>query len=87
MEAADMAWSGWRPEMPVIVAGVENGKITHDGKGYQEFGSLADAQSVFPDLDPQKNSERFTWAMAGGTSEGRDRIRFETWKANELYST
>jgi hypothetical protein len=82
-----MAWRGWKSDMPVIIVGVESGKVTHDGKGYQEFGNLAEAQSVFPDLDPEKNSERFTWAMAGGASRGHERIRFETWKANELYST
>lgn len=82
-----MAWTGWHADMPVIVVGVVHGELTPDGKGSQEFTNLADARVTFPDLDPASNSKCFTWAMAGGNRDGREWIRFETWKAYDLYST
>lgn len=80
-----MAWKDWKPEMPVVVCGIHHGEIREDGRGYQVFGSLAEAQAMFPDLDPEVNGKRFTWAMKGNI-DGQLCIRFETWAAYELYS-
>jgi hypothetical protein len=74
------------PPPPVIVVGVSEGQVTEDGKGEQTFPSIEQAREVFPDLDPAKNTERFTQAMQT-TVEGRVvGLRFETWKAYQLYS-
>lgn len=78
-----MAWVDFSPEFPVIVVGVIDGQITPDGKGSQTFANLEEARKVFPDLDPDHNTKRFTWAAKGGEML----TRFETWKANEFYST
>lgn len=75
-------WIGFNPEFPVIVAGVQDGKITPDGLGAMEFENFAAAKAVFPDLDPAVNGQRFTWAMSGGIGK----TRFETWEANAFYS-
>src|SRR5262249_11278116 len=48
----------WTADMAVQVAGVEDGKVTDSGCGYQVFETLADAKKVFPDLDPEKGGER-----------------------------
>jgi len=76
----------WKPEMPVVICGVQDGQITTTGMGFQEFESLTAAQKMFPDLDPEKNTERFTWAF-GGTKDGKPRLRFETWSAYNLYAS
>lgn len=73
----------WNPNVSVIVCGVENSVVTSTGSGSQTFNNLMEAQDIFPDLDPKEHTKRFTWAM--GDSE-KDVMRFETWKANELYS-
>ena len=54
-------WKGYRPNMPVQVVGVKNGKITGDGGGVEVFTNLKDAQRRYDDLDPEENSMRFTW--------------------------
>jgi hypothetical protein len=86
-EGASMAWNGWHADMPVLVLGVRDGKLTDDGRGSEQFATLTDAQAVYPDLDPHNNTKRFTAAMAGGQRDGREWVRFETWQANTLYST
>jgi hypothetical protein len=79
------SWTETDPSYPVQVVGVMNGKITPDGRGYQEFPNLAAAQAVFPDLDPNRNGKRFTWAMRGEI-EGQPATRYETWEAERMYS-
>lgn len=77
-----MAKKLWNPYTNVIVCGVENAQLTSSGMGSQRFENLFEAQRVFPDLDPNVNSKRFTWAM--GDPE-KDVMRFETWAAEKLY--
>ena len=78
-------WKGYRPNMPVQVVGVKNGKITSNGGGVEVFKNLTDAQKKYDDLDPKENSKRFTWVMRGEI-KGKDAGRFETWQANKMYS-
>ena len=73
----------WPSDVAVLVCGVENGQVTEDGGGIQRFVDLTQARAVFPDLDPSKNTSRFTWAI--GNPE-RDEMRFETFAACRLYS-
>lgn len=74
----------WNPYTSVVVCGVENGTLTESGTGSQRFKDLGEAQSVFPDLDPENNTARFTRALGNPAT---DEMRFETWPANRLYST
>lgn len=74
----------WSRDVAVVVCGVENGHVTENGNGVQKFASLAEAQAAFPDLDPNANTARFTWAM--GNTE-KDDMRFETHAAYKFYST
>ena len=78
-------WKGYKPNMPVQVVGVKNGKITSNGGGVEIFKNLKDAQKKYSDLDPEENSKRFTWVMRGEI-KGRDAGRFETWQAERMYS-
>lgn len=78
-------WKGYKPNMPVQVVGVKNGKITGNGSGVEVFKNLKDAQSRYDDLDPEENSMRFTW-VTKGEIKGKDAGRFETWKAYKMYS-
>ena len=78
-------WKGYRPNMPVQVVGVKNGKITGNGSGVEVFKNLKDAQRRYDDLDPEENSMRFTWVTRGEVN-GKDAGRFETWKAYKMYS-
>lgn len=70
----------------VIIVGVRDGQVTEDGKGEQEFPSIDEAREIFPDLDPAKNTERFTQAMQTMVEGRVVGLRFETWKAYQLYS-
>ena len=74
----------WVKMHPVIVCGVDDGKITDDGLGAQEFKNFNDAKRVFPDLNIHKNSKNFTGAFGNKLSGP---LRFETWKANQMYSS
>jgi len=78
-------WKGYRPNMPVKVVGVSNGKITSNGNGVEIFKNLKDAQEKYSDLDPEENTKRFTWVMYDEI-KGRDAGRFETWQAERMYS-
>lgn len=78
-------WKGYKPNMPVQVVGVKNGKITGDGGGVEVFKNLKDAQRRYDDLDPEENSMRFTWVTKGEV-KGKDAGRFETWRAYKMYS-
>ncbi|PSN10625.1 hypothetical protein C7293_27400 [filamentous cyanobacterium CCT1] len=73
-------------KIPVIVAGVESGEMTPVGKGAEEFSNLSEALRIYPDLDPDKNTKRFTWAMKETRAGNITRLRFETWAAYDLYS-
>jgi hypothetical protein len=77
-------WKGYRPNMPVQVVGVKNGKITGNGSGVEVFKNLKDAQKRY-DVDPEKNTMQFTWVLKGEVN-GKDAGRFETWKAYKMYS-
>ena len=77
-------WKGYRPNMPVQVVGVKNGKITGNGSGVEVFKNLKDAQKKY-DIDPEKNTMQFTWVLKGEVN-GKDAGRFETWKAYKMYS-
>ena len=82
-------WKGYKPNMPVQVVGVKNGRITGDGGGVQVFKNLKAAQKVFPPpegIDPEENTMQFTWAMRGEVN-GKPAGRFETWRAYKMYST
>lgn len=78
-------WKGYRPNMPVQVVGVKNGKITSNGSGVEYFDNLKDAKRKYKDLDPHENSSRFTW-VTSGEAHGKPAGRFETWQANKMYS-
>jgi len=78
-------WRGYKPNMPVQVVGVKNGRITGDGGGVEVFKNLKDAQKKYADLDPEENTMRFTWVTAGEVN-GKPAGRFETWKAYKMYS-
>lgn len=80
-----MAWSDWKPDMPVQVCGVTPfGEVTPNGWGVVEFANLEEARKVFPDLDPAANGERFSWAMRGQI-KGQDAMRFESWQSEKRY--
>jgi hypothetical protein len=53
-------------------------------EGY-EFQNLEEAKKVYPDLDPDINGQNFTWAMHDKV-DGQTAMRFESWKANEIFS-
>ncbi|MEB3120522.1 MAG: hypothetical protein VKL41_04800 [Snowella sp.] len=74
-------------KIPVIVVGVELGIPTLGGTGFEEFTSLNKALQKYPDLAPNKNTKRFTWAIKEVKGEKINRLRFETWAAYDLYST
>lgn len=84
-ETLSEEWVGYKPNMPVQVVGVKNGKITSNGGGVEIFKNLKDAQKKYSDLDPEENTKRFTWVMRGEI-KGRDAGRFETWQAERMYS-
>lgn len=74
----------WNPHTTVLVCGVQDGTVTSNGTGNQEFKDLHTAREVFPELDPAASTDRFTWALGDAQ---KDVMRFETWAANDLYST
>ena len=83
-EAERISAADWIARLPVLVCGVENGKLTDTGAGAQCFDNLSAAKCVFHDLDIWVGSSRFTQAMGNKLS---DELRFETWRACEFYST
>ena len=78
---------GYNNEIPVIVCGVDGQQITSTGGGYKNFSNLQAALNMFPDLHPRICTERFTWAMKEIKDGKLVKLRFETWKANDVYST
>ena len=83
-EAERISASDWIANLPVLVCGVENGKLTDTGRGCEHFENLSVAKRVFHDLDIWVGGSRFTPAMGNKLS---DELRFETWRASEFYST
>jgi hypothetical protein len=69
-------WKGWNENMPVEVV---------NDRGYETFPNLAAAKAKYPTLDPEHNTNDFTWAMRGEI-KGVPGIRFETWPAEKMYS-
>ena len=67
----------FQPNCPVTV-------VISTKEGY-DFDSLADAQKVYPDLDPDVNGKNFTWAMHDQIN-GKPAMRFESWAANKIFS-
>lgn len=73
--------------IPVIVVGVKNGEITPTGLGYKDYANLKEALLEFPDLHPELTTKRFTWALKEfDENKNIERLRFETWKAYDIYS-
>lgn len=77
-------WSEWITTLPVLVCGVEDGNLTNNGHGCQQFASFWEAQKVFPDLSLTSSSSKFTHIMGDRLA---DDLRFETWQTYELMST
>lgn len=73
-------------KIPVVVVGVESGIPTLNGGGFEEFANLNDALKKYPDLHPNKSTERFTWSMKELRGDKISKLRFETWAANDFYS-
>jgi hypothetical protein len=78
---------GFDDNIPVIIAGVAAGTLTTNGSGVELFGNLRAALMKYPDLHPHICTKRFTWAMKETSNGSLVRLRFETWPANEFYST
>ncbi|QWT87126.1 DUF4935 domain-containing protein [Chryseobacterium sp. PCH239] len=74
----------WCKNLPVIVCGVKDGIITEDGLGVMNFKDLDEAQKIFPQLSIKTETQDFTSALGNKINEN---LRFETWKALELYSS
>lgn len=96
-----MAWKGWTASMPVQVCGVRveiaegdnpaAANVIFDKNSTEVFSNLSSAKAILPDLDPEVNGKRFSWAMRGEVDKengpGRETaIRFETWEAERMYS-
>lgn len=60
--------------------------IGREDEGVWGFPNLAAAQKQFPELDPYRNTDRFTAAMRGEVN-GAPALRFETWAAYDVYSS
>jgi len=52
---------------------------------WHDFENLEEAKKVYPDLDPDRNGKRFTWAMHDKV-DGKPAMRFESWEAEEIFS-
>lgn len=77
---------GFENTIPVIVCGVIDREISIGGTGYEDFPNLEAALRAFPDLHPRINTKRFTWALKETKNGVINKLRFETWPANDLYS-
>jgi len=74
----------WVLKLPVLVCGVLEGELTGNGSGCEHFASIEEAKKIYPDLDIYKGGKRFTAGMGNRINED---LRFETWEANEFYSS
>jgi hypothetical protein len=71
---------GRRLLVPVIIHGAADGAVTRDGRGSQVFPSLTEARRVFPDLNLEFNTPRFTAAGLLLTDDVFS-VGFWTWEA------
>lgn len=76
----------WPSDLPVKIVGTEDGRITENGSSYQIFTNFEEAQSIFPELDPYKNTENFTMAFYDTINGNIQCMRFETWNHYNLMS-
>ena len=67
----------FQPNCPVVV-------VLSTKEAY-EFSCLEEAQDHYPDLNPDVNGLNFTWAMHDKVN-GQPAMRFESWKAYEIFS-
>lgn len=67
----------WNNQVPVLVCGVEDGKISDSGNGSMHFDNIKEARKVFPQLNLSKGSVEFTQAM--GARNFAKELRFDTW--------
>jgi hypothetical protein len=73
--------------IPTVVVGVDGLTITTTGRGFKEYQNFQQALIDFPDLHPKLNTKRFTWGMKEIKDDKLVKLRFETWKAYDFYST
>jgi len=73
--------------IPTIVVGVEGLTITSNGLGFKEYANFKQALIDFPDLHPKLKTKRFTWGMKEIKDDKLVKLRFETWKAYDFYSS
>ncbi len=78
---------GFDNKISVIICGVNGREVSNSGTGYEIFPNLEMAIYSFPDLHPMIPTKRFTSAMLEKKNGKVVKLRFETWKAFELYST
>jgi len=83
-EATKVSASEFIASRPVVVVGVENGRVTENGNGMQQFANMQAALAVFPDLNVWTGSSRFTDVL-GNKLCGE--LRFESWKAFQILSS
>lgn len=73
--------------IPTVVVGVDGLTITTNGLGFKEYQNFKQALIDFPDLHPKLSTKRFTWGLKEIKNDKLVKLRFETWKAYEFYST
>lgn len=73
--------------IPTIVVGVDGLMISTNGLGFKKYQNFKQALIDFPDLHPKLNTKRFTWGMKEMKNDELVNLRFETWKAYDIYST
>lgn len=83
-ESAEVSASEFIASRPVVVVGVDNGRITGNGNGVQQFANMQAAMEVFPDLNIWTGSSRFTHVL-GNKLCGE--LKFESWKAYQILSS
>lgn len=66
--------------LPVIVVG-----STDSCLGVKRFKTFTEAKQALPTLDPFHNGQDFTWATRDDV-DGKLAMRFESWKAYNMYS-
>jgi hypothetical protein len=74
------------PSDKILLVGVENNQITENGMGSQIFESFEEVIRLFPEIEPEKASENFTWSLGYQDVEGEKMIRFETNQAKKHLS-
>ncbi len=74
--------------IPVIIVGLLNGKISKSGMGFQKFRNFGEALKYYPDLSITEHTKRFAQGTKEKYKNGNfKRLRFETWEAFEFYSS